>query len=280
MMIKYTIKKCNGLIWMEEPMGQEQHRATTRVLDILEHLASEGGAGKTLTELSVALDAPKSSLFPILHTLAQRRYVRLDRETGRYSVGISAYVLGEAYEAGRRESILRRVQELMEQVARRCEEPCQLAILDGENVLYIGKADSDQAIRMISRLGSRLPANATALGKALLSGLEDDEVRQRFSQGLPRLTDHTITDLEPLLAQLKQVRENGIAWEEEESTPHLCCVAVPLRQRGSVFAALSVSMPLFRATPEKREGVSNCLREVASEINTLAEERGISLDIL
>ena len=155
-----------------------------------------------------------------------------------------------------------------------------MAILDGENVLYIGKADSDQAIRMISRLGSRLPANATALGKALLSGLEDDEVRQRFSQGLPRLTDHTITDLEPLLAQLKQVRENGIAWEEEESTPHLCCVAVPLRQRGSVFAALSVSMPLFRATPEKREGVSNCLREVASEINTLAEERGISLDIL
>ena len=86
MMIKYTIKKCNGLIWMEEPMGQEQHRATTRVLDILEHLASEGGAGKTLTELSVALDAPKSSLFPILHTLAQRRYVRLDRETGRENV--------------------------------------------------------------------------------------------------------------------------------------------------------------------------------------------------
>ena len=63
-------------------MGQEPHRATTRALDILEYLADVGGAGSTLTELAAALDAPKSSLFPIVHTLAERRYIRLDRETG------------------------------------------------------------------------------------------------------------------------------------------------------------------------------------------------------
>ena len=85
-------------------MGQEQHRATTRVLDILEHLASEGGAGKTLTELSAALDAPKSSLFPILHTLAQRRYVRLNRETGHLGLcaggGLWRRTAGECSPAG------------------------------------------------------------------------------------------------------------------------------------------------------------------------------------
>ena len=100
-------------------MGQEPHRATTRALDILEYLADVGGAGSTLTELAAALDAPKSSLFPIVHTLAERRYIRLDRETGRYAVGISAYALGAAYTAGRNRNALRYIQEVMEDIVER-----------------------------------------------------------------------------------------------------------------------------------------------------------------
>lgn len=63
-------------------MPQEQHRATARVLDILEHLAVKK-EGLTLTELAQELEAPKSSLFPIVHTLEERRYLRQNRETGR-----------------------------------------------------------------------------------------------------------------------------------------------------------------------------------------------------
>ena len=81
-------------------MTQGQHRATARVLDILESL-SGSEEGLTLTELSQALDAPKSSLFPIVHTLEERRYLRQDDGTGRYTMGPRALVLGAAFSADR-----------------------------------------------------------------------------------------------------------------------------------------------------------------------------------
>ena len=146
-------------------MPQEQHRATSRILDLLELLSGANGAGYTLTELSQALHIPKSSLFSIIHTLEERRYVHCDKHSGQYSIGISAYVLGTSFPAEQSLAVLHRV---MEEVVARCRETCQLGVLDQGNILYLEKVDSPQAIRLISRVGDRLPANATALGKALL----------------------------------------------------------------------------------------------------------------
>lgn len=87
----------------------------------------------------------------------------------------------------------------------------QLGVLDQGNILYLEKVDSPQAIRLISRVGDRLPANATALGKALLSGLSDEEVRTLYAAGLPRLTSHTVTELPQLLDQLAQIRSGALA---------------------------------------------------------------------
>ena len=80
-------------------MPQEQHRATSRILDLLELLSGADGAGYTLTELSQALHIPKSSLFSIIHTLEERRYVHCDKHSGQYSIGVSAYVLGASFPA-------------------------------------------------------------------------------------------------------------------------------------------------------------------------------------
>ncbi len=255
-------------------MPQEQHRATSRVLDLLELLSGADGTGYTLTELSQALDIPKSSLFPILHTLEQRRYVLWDKRSGQYSIGVSAYVLGASFPAQRGLVALRHV---MQEVVDRCQETCQLGVLDQGSILYLEKVDSPQAIRLISRVGDRLPANATALGKALLSGLSDDEVQTLWTAGLPRLTSHTVTELPQLLTQLAQIRRTGIAFEREECAQQLACWAVPLRRQGRVFAALSVSVPLFRCTEEKEALVCRCLLEARDEAEQLAESRGFSL---
>lgn len=77
------------------------------------------------------------------------------------------------------------LHRVMEEVVARCRETCQLGVLDQGNILYLEKVDSPQAIRLISRVGDRLPANATALGKALLSGLSDEEVRTLYAAGCP-----------------------------------------------------------------------------------------------
>ncbi|WP_306488675.1 IclR family transcriptional regulator [Agathobaculum sp.] len=248
-------------------MPQEQHRATARVLDILEHLAVKK-EGLTLTELAQELEAPKSSLFPIVHTLEERRYLRQNRETGRYTVGSGIWILGAAFAA---DGGLEPIVEVMKKVVAECQETCQLGLLEKGNVLYVEKEDSPQAIRMISWVGNRLPANATAIGKALLSGLTDAEIRRLYADGLPQLTEHTITDPAVLLAQLAEVRSGGIATEREESTPQLACWAVPLHRQDKVFAALSVSVPLFRCQEDKVELVCQCLRKAQKEIEHLAE---------
>lgn len=250
-------------------MLQEQHRATARVLDILERLASSEG-GLTLTELAQQLEAPKSSLFPIVHTLEERRYIRQERGTGRYTMGLNALVLGASVASDRDlEPIIR----VMRQVVEDCQETCQLGILDQGNVLYVEKVDSTEAIRMISWVGNRLPANATAIGKALLSGLDDWRVRALYANGLSGLTTRTITDMDILLQQLQEIRLRGIAAEREESTSQLACWAVPLYRRQEVFAALSVSVPMFRCDEVKIVQVCRCLFDAKKEIERLAEIR-------
>ncbi len=254
-------------------MSQEQHRPTLRVLAVLEHLAASE-EGETLTQLSQALQVPKSSLFPVIHTLQERRYLHQDDVTGRYRVGPSAHALGAALSTGRGMSP---VVQIMEHLVSRCQETCQLAILDQGQVFYVEKVDSNQTIRTITRVGDRRPANATALGKALLSGLSDDQVRELYPAGLPRLTAQTITDFDVLLHQLEEIRQGGFALEQGESTAQLSCCAVPLRQGAHVFAAISIATPLFRVTEEKDRLIRRGLLEAREAIERLAERRDFIL---
>ncbi len=254
-------------------MSQDQHRATARILDILECLHNRKD-GLTLTELASLLNAPKSSLFPILHTLEERRYLRLEASTGRYFLGASTYVLSSAFDPEHR---MDAIVQVMKDVVSACGETCQLGILDHQNVLYIAKEDSTQEIRMISKVGNRLPANSTAIGKALLSGLSDAEIEALFEDGMPTLTAHTVHSVPELIRQLQRIRSGGIAHEQEESTEQLACWALPLRRNKEVFAAISISVPLFRCTEEKRILVEQCLKKAQFEIETFTEHRNFTL---
>lgn len=246
-------------------MAPDQHRTTTRVLDILERVAAST-AGMTLAELAQTLDAPKSSLFPIVHTLEGRRYLRQLGSTGRYVIGPEPLALGAAFSTKKEIEML---SQIMNDISERCQETCQLGILDRGHVLYIKKKDSPLPIRMISTVGTRLPANATALGKALLSSLTDEQVRGLFPDGLPALTAQTITDPEALLAQLRAIRTGAIAMEWEESTDQLACWAVPLWHQGKVFAAFSVSVPVYRCQEDKIALVRQCLLDAQARVERL-----------
>lgn len=253
----------------------EQHRSTARVLDILELLA-DAPEGRTLTELSAALNAPKSSLFPIIHTLADRKYIKAVGDSGRYSLGVSTYALGVGFT--QHQDLLATALEIMKDLTDRCQETCQLAVLEQSNVLYIGKVDSPQAVRLISHVGTRLPANCTSLGKALLSGRTDDQVRALFPDGLPHLTSHSITDMDQLLIQLSEIRARGYASEREEANEHVSCLAVPLRYRGSVFAAVSVSIPLFRYSQAQHDLILDGLREIQARMEQMVVDLNLPSD--
>jgi DNA-binding IclR family transcriptional regulator len=130
--------------------------------------------------------------------------------------------------------------------------------LDGDQVVYLAKRDTAHQVRIISDIGSRLPAHATALGKALLAARDDDTVVALLRQPLPPLTARTKTDLDALLDDLAQARSHGYAVDDGEAAEGLRCfaVVVPPRRTGDPAPptdAVSVSVPAFRLDGD-REG--------------------------
>ena len=254
----------------------EQHRSTTRALDILQMVASSL-EGFTLTEMAELLGAPRSSLFPIIHTLANRGFIMQDPKSMKYTIGIQAYAVGSAY-LGTNDAY-RMIYNEMERIADTCKETCQLGILDDDQILYIGKVDSGEVIRLSSHVGKRLPVHCTALGKAMASVMSFDELRAICKEPLIRRTEHTITDLSVLYEQLQQVRVDGIARDRQETQDNVQCLAIPLFPHGKPACAISVSVPLFRYTEEKERLVRSCLLEAKQRLEAGLEQMQIALPL-
>lgn len=250
-------------------MNTELHRPTTRVLDLLETLA-EAENGLTLTELSRGIGAPASSLLPFVRTLLARGYVTLDKRHMTYALGAKNLMLSTGFMAG--SDVYALAQEEMRRLVERCSETCQLGILEGSRVFYIGKVDSPEPLRLVSSVGKRIPACCTTIGKTLLCDLSEEAVAALYPSGLPMLTSNSLCSLDALYAQLREVRSGGFATDEEEAMEHLRCFALPIRLHGRIDSAISVSTPTFRLDAEKTALVQRCLTETRDSIQQSLEQ--------
>ncbi|AZV55155.1 IclR family transcriptional regulator [Clostridium sp. AWRP] len=244
------------------------HKPTERVLNIL-NLLSVKPKGLTLTEISETIDVPKSTLYPIIQTMLERNFLSLEKSSLKYSIGISTFCIGASY--SRNKNMLDFIQKIMKNIVSNIDETCQMGILDGNNVLYILKEDpiKDIDIRLISYVGKRIPAYCTALGKALLSEYNIEEIKTLYPDGLKPITKNTITDFSVLEVELKRIRETHVAKEVEEVTEFLRCYAVPLTSKGKTTAAISISIPTFRATDEKNKLAVELLLKAKEEIDAV-----------
>lgn len=247
----------------------EEHRSTGRVLDILELLAGAEGQGYTLTELAERVGAPKSSLFPIVHTMRVRRFLDYDEARGLYSIGLAAFAVGSAFVGSH--NLLEHITGAMRSVALQCNETCQMGVRDHDRVLYVAKEDSPDPIQLISHVGKRLPLHCTALGKALLLDADAAELERLYpsSANMPAMTDKTLVSRDQLALQLEQMRAEDFTCEYGESNRDICCFGIPLRMRGKVAAALSVSVPTFRCDQQKIALVHGALTEARAAIESL-----------
>jgi GntR family transcriptional repressor for pyruvate dehydrogenase complex len=148
-------------------------------------------------------------------------------------------------------------------------ETSQVAVLEGLEAVYVARVDGTHSLRLISEVGRRLPASCTAIGKALLSGLSDEELLARVDDTpLPRLTDKSITDLGRLREQLADVRTTGVAFDDCESNEGVRCVAAPVRDaQGQVVAAISISVPTVRWTPGQEARLTALVIEAAGRMS-------------
>lgn len=241
------------------------HKPTLRVIEILE-LLCKSGQPMRLSDIGRQLDMPKSTLLPILQTLVQQRYISKDASE-RYAPG---YVLMELGAAARTVySPSEQIREALKQLAARFDETCYYGVLEGGSVLYLEKMESSQPIRMLTAIGRRLPAYATGIGKALLMDKSPEQLRALYPEKLEPLTKHTIPDVETLYRQLQQFRQLGYAWEEEESTEHIRCFAVPVKNNGEITGAISIAIPVFRFREEEKNAITDTLRETAKNIERL-----------
>ena len=147
-------------------------KSANRALIVLEYLAS-AGSPKSLGEIADALVIPKSSLHGLLRTLQQRGWLSVDESDAglRYRVGPQALTVGASFLLS--DDIVRRSTGLLDNLSLRIGETIHLGVLENVEVMYLAKRDAKHNLRLVSGVGVRLPAYATALGKVLLAELDE-----------------------------------------------------------------------------------------------------------
>ena len=218
-----------------------------RLLDLL----GEAPQGLAVSEIARQVGLVKSTTHRLLTTLMKRGFVEQDAASGHYKLGYKVLDLGMKLLSAI--DLRREAAPLLQALALRVNEAVHLAHQDGGEIVYIDKVESTNTIRMHSRIGTRVPVHATALGKVMLAFQSSDEANALIDRcGLAAKTAHTITDRTRFLRALAETRTRGYAFDLEENEPGVCCVAAPIRDSsGRVAAACSVSGPSLRMTPER-----------------------------
>lgn len=243
-------------------------RAVVRVMDILD-LLQDSSDGRSLVEVSEAVDLPRSSTYRYLSTLESRGYVQRDAPTGFYRFGL-AFLPSH----GRHLEVLAvRARPVMEELRDRLGETINLGVLDGNRVVYLEILESNKAVRLAARRGDRDPIHSTALGKAIASRISTDEVVAILTaEGMPKRTSQTFTDEAGYMGELEKIRAQGFAFDLGENEEDGRCVAVPF-QNSRVLAAISLSAPAARLEPGLMENIAGELKSAARRIQTDGQER-------
>jgi DNA-binding IclR family transcriptional regulator len=225
------------------PAGVQVLHKTIDILDALRRAPE----GMSLAGLSTQAGMPKPTVYRILATLESRGY--LERSTGA-SYRISRKLFEEPRDATFEQRLVRAARPAMEKLGAVCRETLNLGVLDGGEVLVIETLESQQAVRMSSKIGNRRYPHSTALGKVLLSNLTDrDVLRLMRAKGMPRFTPATIVREKDLLVELERVRMLGYALDNTENELDGRCIAAPvMNSQRKIIAALSISGPLPRMT--------------------------------
>ncbi len=235
--------------------------ALSRGLDVLELFLSEHGE-LTAPEITARLGFPRTTVYQLIQTLLARDYLERGDGPNAFRLGPRALELGSAYASS--VDLVREARAAVARITEMTGETAHAALLSGTEVLYIAVGEGRHPVQMVSALGRRLPAHATAIGKALLAALGAQEVRARYAhEPLAILTARTIATVPELEAELARIRASGLAWDDCESNDDVCCVAVSCTERKGLQLALSVSVPTIRWTSEIARRCAAVVREQA-----------------
>jgi len=225
-------------------------QSVSHALDVLEQFAGEADE-LGVTELSKRLKLHKNNVFRLLATLEARGYIEQNKATENYRLGVRCLRLGQRFVL--QTGLLRQARPVMQQIAKASRETALIAVVRNGTVVPLDAVETEQPVRLVSRIGDFLPLHCTAAGKLHLA-FADDELRAALPETLQKFTEKTILDRHVLTQQLKKVAENGYAVDLGEHIEDVRAVAVPVRDyTRAVVGSLAVSGPAYRLSQERIE---------------------------
>ena len=235
-------------------------RALDRAFALLEHLADAGGSAG-LAQLARSSGLPPGTVHRIMRSLLDAGFARQD-PSRRYWLGARLVRLGEAVGG----DVSHRARPLLTALVHQVGETANLAMLDGDSMIYLAQVPSPHPLRSSADAGRQARPYCTAMGKAVLSRMSCEQLHALIRRtGLPALTPHTITTEQALAAEIEQIRTNGYAVDNEEQELGLRCVAVPVDWPGA-DVAISVSGPTCRIGAGQLDRIIPALRCAASSL--------------
>ena len=237
---------------------------SVRLLIIIERLTEEPQLG--ISDLAKEFGWSKGAVHRLLSALVKMDYAEQLPETKQYQLTSKLFELGcKAIDhAGVTDQALPVMQDLLAKAG----ETVNLAVLDRGDIVYVQKLVGPEPLRVDVKIGSRLPAHCSALGKVLLAELPANVLDDLLEDAeLGQFTPNTITDKEALKQELGCIREGGFAIDREELSRGLWSIAAPIRDTSGSVAALSIAGPIGRLAVDRLDSLAGLVVEAASSIS-------------
>lgn len=218
--------------------GDSYVQSLARGLEVIRSFSAESPR-QTLTEVAERAGLTRAGARRILLTLQTLGYVHHD---GRlFQLTPRMLDLGFAYLSSL--PFWNLAEPVMEALVAEVKESCSAAVLDGTDIVYVLRVPTQKIMRINLGVGSRLPAYCTSMGRMLLAGLPESELRQRLQDSQPvARTQATVVDIDQLMDRIAQVREQGWSLVDQELEEGLISMAAPIKDRqGQTLAALNIS---------------------------------------
>jgi DNA-binding IclR family transcriptional regulator len=222
-----------------------------------------------VTELSKRLKLHKNNVFRLLATLEEKGYIEQNKITENYRLGIKSLELGQTFI--RQMGVLRQAHPVMEKLCAELHENVYVGVIRNHNVVYLDVVESDQAVRVVSRVGSQLPVWCSAIGKAQVASMNHGELEKILPpvKEWEACTPKSIRNKDVFFKELEKIIEQGYAIDDEEYDHDVKCVGAAIRDYTKrVVAGISVSGPSFRLTDSNiKNRVAPAVQQAAAEIS-------------
>ncbi len=247
----------------------ESIRAVERALDVL-LCFNRQTPELSMTQIAEQIGIHKSTVHRLLKTLEKKRFVERDTATGVYRLGIQ--LLQMAYLTLEQNDLRRLAAPFIRRLWEEHRETVHLTVLDQADVVFLDAIESPQRVKLAAAIGQRLPAFATASGRAILAFMPEEAVQDVLKHGMPQYTRQTRSSPEALFDELRHVQERGFALDEQEFEEGIDAVAAPIfDQSGHPMAAVSVAGPSYRLAHDRLleigPSVLATARDIAREIS-------------